>query len=142
MDLIAIRQGIADGFNSVPGVRVFDTIPFPLPVGQYDCVVIQPDSPYVEYQEVSGLVNQNWVNLLCTVVTQSTDPRTAQNRIDELLSCGSDQPRSLRTALAGNMNAGGAACQVIVQRATVHQITVEGQDHWGADISLRIMARC
>jgi hypothetical protein len=144
VDLIGIRQGLADGFATVPGVRVFDTIPFPLPVGQYDCVVIQPDSPYIEYSEVAGMADKNYVYMLVTIVTQSTDPRTAQNRLDELLSCGELSPRSLRTALAANGSAGGEACQVIVQTATTRQITVEGneQSNWAADISLKILARC
>lgn len=144
MDLTGIRQGIADGFGGIPSVRVFDTIPKPLPVGQFDCIVVQPDSPYIEYSEVAGLADKNYVYLLVTIVTQSTDPRTAQNRIDELLSCGAMSPRSLRTALASNVSAGGEACQVIVQTATTRQITVEGNEeaYWAADISLKILARC
>lgn len=144
MDLTAIRQGIADGLSELPEVRTFDVIPFPLPVGQFDAVVIQYDSPSIEYSEVSGLVNQNWVHLLVTAVVQSTDHRTAQNRLDQLLSCGADQPRSMRTKLASMTSAGGTACQVIVQTATVRQITIEGNDHpyWAADLSLKIMARC
>jgi hypothetical protein len=144
MDLKGIREALADTLAEIPSVRTFYNIPKPLPVGAYDAIVVQPDSPYVEFSEVAGLVNKNYVNILLTVVTQSTDPRTAQDRVDELLSCGADQPRSIRTKLAGNINASGEACQVTVRSATTRQVTIEGveEPYWGADVSLQILARC
>lgn len=144
MDLKAIRVALADTLGELPSVRTFHNIPKPIPVGQFDCIVVQPDSPYVVFSEVAGLVNKQQVNILLTVVTQSTDPRTAQDRVDELLSCGADQPRSIRTKLAANLNASGEACQVIVQSASPRQLTIEGRDepYWGADVSVQILARC
>ena len=143
MDITAIRQGIADTFATVPGVRVFDTIPDGLPVGQFDAIVVQPDpGTYITYSAVNGLTNMNQVFLLVTIIVQSTDWRTAQNRIDQLLSCGTDQPRSLRTALGGNLSAGGTACQVIPRSAAVTQLDIAGTQHWAADLSIEVQARC
>lgn len=143
MDLVAIRQGLADDLSSIPGVALFPSIPDGLPVGANDALVIQPDpSVYVEYQPVNGLVNMNKVHMLVTIIVASTDWPTAQRRIDELLSCGTDQPRSIRTNLASHISAGGAACQVIPQSASVSRIDIAGVQHWAADFQLEIQARC
>lgn len=143
MDLAAIRQGLADALAELPGVSTFDQIPDTLPVGRNDCLVIQPDSgDYVRYSAVNGMTNQNQVFMVVTIITQSTDWGTAQRRIDELLSCGSDQPRSIRTKLASNISAGGTACQVIPVSAATLKVNIAGQEHWAADFRLEIQARC
>lgn len=142
MDLKAIRTALADILNEIPGVRAYDKVPDVATLGQSETIIVQPDSPYVRYQPVNGMTNQNQVGIVLRIIPHQSSARSAQDRVDELLSCGSDQPRSIRTKLGSNISAGGTACQVVPDYADEAVETIAGDQFWCMDFHIQVLARC
>lgn len=143
MNLADIRRGLAEALSGLSGCRVIDGIPDSLPASSMTHLVLSPGTPYVSYSEGSGRVNHNEIRMTVVVVpAQQAGPSRVLDELDELLSCGATQPRSIRTLLAGRLSLGGTACSVSTQTATIRQITVNELAAVVADVELLITARC
>jgi hypothetical protein len=143
MDLAAIRQGIADVLDNIPGCRVYATIPEGLAASGTTALVIAPSDPYVTYSEAAGLANRNEVRMRIVVVpAQQAGATRVLDEIDALLSCGTSQPRSVRTLLGDNISAGGTACSVSALTASIRTVDINDVSHVVGEIDLRILARC
>jgi hypothetical protein len=143
VNLAAIRQGIADKLSEIADVRVLAALPDQPQWGVQPMVIVLPDDPYVTYTEGSGRVNQNEVRIRLVVLPMpSAGAVRVQQQIDDLLSCGTTEPRSIRSKLGEDVSAGGTACALSVLSASVRVFPIAGQDVTGAEINLKIMARC
>jgi hypothetical protein len=143
VNLAAIRRGVATVLSGIDGVRIFDAIPEALAASGVTALVIAPGDTYVTYSEGAGLTNRNEVRLRVIVVPpQQAGAARIMAEIDELLSCGADMPRSIRTTLGGDISADGTACSVSTISADVRTITINEFSNVVGEVDLRIMARC
>lgn len=143
MDLAAIRRGVAEVLDRIDGCRVFATIPDGLAASGVTALVIGPDDSYVTYSEGAGLVNRNEIRMRIIVVPpQQAGPTRILDEIDALLSCGPQQPRSIRTTLGTDISANGTACSVSTLDAAIRTIDINDLTCVVAEVSIRILARC
>jgi hypothetical protein len=148
-----IRVALADLLNTIPGVRGY-----PRRVDNYatstgdglSAVMVVPGNPYVAYYEngtmtgsvVGGL---GTVRMMLQVRVPRADEVSAQIRVDELISSGTGEARSIYDTIRPadlQQRLGGLVDDVSVVAARVG--IVEEQDgltYVGADIDLEIMAR-
>lgn len=141
VDLGAIRAGLVANLANVPRIRAFSEVPANAPTGSYDLVTVEPGSPYIEYEVGAAYTTRCVVNLVVRVITQTSTWEDAQERVDELLSTGTSDSRSLRDAIEGTVNLGGAACDVTVLQARFVE-TANGPDSaFGAEMDVRVLAR-
>lgn len=141
MDLAAIHQGLEDLLNQIPGVRCFGSIPDTVPVGTPDVVVVVPSDPYVEYAP-TGFPQKHDVYMTLRIIPQPNSTRTVYQSLYELLSTGSDQPRSIVYKLQSTpfgRSANGTACQAWALRVRPIVTQVNGEDMVGMDMDLQIM---
>lgn len=142
VDLRAIRAGIAENCADLPSVRVLPSVPASMPVGSLDLVVVAPDpTDYVTFEQAAALTRRCVLRLKVMVVVPSSRWEEAQDRIDELLSTGTADGRSVRDAIEGRRNLGGAACDVTVLAARVIEVPVGADSHLGAELDVQVLAR-
>lgn len=141
-----IRSGLKAVLDDIDGLRVYESIPKALSASGVTPVVIAPRDPYVRYSEAAGLTSRNEVGVrLIIVPPQASGAEAVQAELDELFSCGTGQPRSLRTLLgtAQGISAGGTACAVHVLQASVRPIEIDGKIIGVCgEMDLMIEARC
>lgn len=143
MNLADIRHGIAAVLDQIDGCRVFASIPEGLAASGSTALIVAPNEPYVTYSEGSGLVNRNEVGMRIVIVpAQQAGASRVLDEIDALLSCGTTEPRSIRTLLGNNISAGGTACSVSAISASVRQIDINDVSHLVGELDLKILARC
>lgn len=142
MRLAAIRAGLASVLDEVPGVRVFQDVPEAMPASGATAVVIVADSPYVTYAEGAGRVQQNEVRVRLVIVPagQAGSARVL-DEIDDLLSTGTDSPRSLRDLLQAHLSVDGTACSVSMRSASIRQVQVNELSMVVGEADLLIVAR-
>lgn len=141
MDLRAIREAVAERVAQVPAVRVAAFPPDQVNPGNNALVVVAPGETYVDYHQAfnKGLAI---VNLVLSPYVPMTDPRTAFATLDEILSSGASEPRSLiDTLMDTDRTLGGVCADLVVDEVSnVQSLTVaEGARYLTADIALRIM---
>lgn len=143
MNLTAIRQGLADLCDTVPGVRAYAEFPDTVATSSsgQTAVVVVPGDPYVEdYVEVMsrGLATARF---RVAIVCQRASIEAAQRRVDELLSSGTAESRSLVDVLLTNTPLDGVWHHVYVESATgVGDRTVGDVDYFGADLNVVVRA--
>ena len=143
MNLGAIRRGIANVLDQIDGCRVFAAIPDTLTASGVTALVIAPDDSYVTYSEAAGLVSRNDVRMRVLIIpAQQAGSVRVMDEIDALLSCGTGEPRSIRTLLGDNISADGTACSVSAQTATVRTMSINDITCVVGELSLKILARC
>ena len=140
MNLGEIRQGIADVLSDLPDVRVEALLPNSPDslLGSNPLIVIQPGEPYVRYSEGSGRVNKNEVmfRVICLPLPGMGAERV-QTVLDEFLSCGTSEARSIRSKLGENIS-----CAVSVQEAVIRTYRIGALDVTGAEVQVQVTARC
>lgn len=147
VDLKAIRAAVADRVAVVPGVRVLAQVPASMPVGSLDLVIVTPDpTDYVTFEQAAGFTRRCDVRLKLLVVVPSSRWEEAQDRIDELLSTGTTDDRSVRDAVEGHLRIGppawgGVACDVTVLAARMIEVPVGADTHLGAEFDVQVLAR-
>jgi len=145
VNLEDIRNGLQATLADLPDVRVEAFLPDNPEslLGANPLIVIQPDEPYVTYTEGSGRVNQNEIRfrLLCLPSPQMGAVRV-QKVLDELLSCGTSEARSLRTKLGSDISANGTACAVSVLQASIRRFPIGPLEITGAEVQIMVKARC
>lgn len=143
MNLGAIRRGIAEVLDRLDGCRVFASIPDGIAASGVTALVVGPDEPYVAYAEGAGLVNRNEIRMRVVIIPpQQAGPQRILDEIDAFLSCGPDEPRSIRTVIGDNISAGGTACSVSALDGVIRTISINDLDCVVGEVSLRILARC
>lgn len=144
MILSGIREALADRVSDVPGCRGIPYPPDSIPTGNAVAVTVTPDSTYVDYHRafVGGLA---YVNLTVTVWVPAADMRSAMNRLDVLLSSGSeaDAGSLIDTLMSVDRSLGGLIDDLVVDNATNvrAEMLADGVRYLCADLSLRIMVR-
>lgn len=143
MDLAAIHQGLADLLNEIPDVRAFDSVPDNVPLGRPDLVVVIPDEPYIEYS-IPGAPVKHDMYVTLRIIPQPTSTRSVQQSFFELLSAGTEAPRSVYDKLAGSAigrTANQTACQAYITNVSPRVAQVNGEDVLAMDMQVRILAR-
>lgn len=143
MNLGNIRRGLVEVLTGIDGITVLPEWPISPPWGSNTVVVVLPDDPYVTYSEGAGRTNKNVVlmRLVCLPLPSKQAVRI-QAELDDLLSCGPTEPRSLRTRLGTDLSVDGTACTVSVLSASIKTFQVGEVEAVGAEVSLKILARC
>jgi hypothetical protein len=144
MNLTDVRQAIADQLGSIDGVRVYATQPDQLAVPAGGAIVVQPAAAYVDYvQAMSGGLSELRYTLL--VVAARTSERSAQARLDELLSAGLGETRSVYDALKPNddpQTLGGVVQDVGLMTASAPTALEAGEvTYLAAEIDIRVLVR-
>lgn len=113
MNITEIRAGFKLTLAGL--VRVHPVIPAkPAP----PCLIVGPDDPFITYNDAmaGGLCSLHW-NLVLLV--QWGDDRAAQNALDELLSAGAGEDKSVIDRLHANgRNLSGVVNDVLCQQVT------------------------
>lgn len=143
MNLQEIRQGIGLLLEDIEGCSVYDSIPEALKASGVTALVIAPGDPYVQYTEGAGRINENEVRMRVVVVPpQQSGARNIMDEIDALLSCGTTEPRSIRSTLGASVSANGTACALSILQAQVRTITINDFANVVGEVDLKILARC
>lgn len=140
MDLAAIRVAVADILNAVDGLRAFPYAPDQLPVSSTPTAVVLPAAgEYVRYLVTSrgGAVE---VDLRVQLIVQTTDPRTAEQQLDRLLSAGAGHDQSVVDALLADRWLGGLVADITPRTARdVGAYTVGDVAYLGAFVDLLVL---
>lgn len=143
MNLQEIREGIGVLLDGIDGCSVYDSIVEGLSASGVTALVVAPGDPYVQYSEAAGLTNKNEVRMRVVVIPpQQSGARNIMNEIDALLSCGTTEPRSIRTTLGASISANGTACALSILTAQVRTVTINDFTNVVGEVDLKIMARC
>ena len=116
LDLVGIRQGLADQISDFTGLRVYPVVP---DVPEFPCITIDPGSPYID---LNGTFTGT-AGTLCTVnlavslyVSAASGWRDAQLQLDRLLSTGLTPDRCVYSAIESDRTIGGLAQTTVVQQ--------------------------
>lgn len=143
MNLAEIRRGLADVLDRIDGCRVLASIPEGLAASGVTALVVAPGEPYVTYSDGSGLVNRNDVRMRVVIVPpQQAGAARIMDELDALMSCGTSEPRSIRTLLGEHISANGTACAVSVLSAGVRNLDINDIQCVVGELDLKILARC
>lgn len=142
MNIADVRLGIADKLAEIDNVRALTVWPNSPQWGSQTMLVLLPDDPYVQYPEGTGRPSKVDLYLrLVALPLNSMLPERVQAELDELISVGSSELRSVRDKLAEDISAGGAACAVWVTDVSVRSFRVGENDAVGAEFKLHVIAR-
>ena len=143
MNLREIREGVAGLLDEIEGCNVYASIPEALAASGVTALVVAPGDPYVQYTEGSGRINENEIRMRVVVIPpQQSGARNIMDEIDDLLSCGTSEPRSIRSTLGASVSANGTACALSILQAQVRTITINEFANVVGEVELKIMARC
>ena len=144
MKLADVRVGVADVLRANVGqVQVAHQWPDAMAVSSATWLVVLPGDPYVTYSNGSGFAGRNTIRLRVVVLPlQAQGADRVQTELDDLLSCGADAPRSIRSALATDLSLGGTSCSVTVVDAAMRAYPIDGREITGAEVALTVEARC
>lgn len=84
MDLVALRQAVAERIKIATGLRTYAYAPdaFDAP-----CAIVYPGNDYVDnYHVTSGANGQVSINLIVVLMLSKSTDRAAQNKIDDYVS--------------------------------------------------------
>lgn len=143
MNVLEIRQGIAEKVSEIPNVRALHSWPTsPSQLGTQTLMVLLPDDPYVEFPEGSGRPSKMVVHLrLVALPLPGMGAERVQDELDELISFGSGETRSVLSKLREDISAGGAACAVWPLDVSVRSFPFGEVEAVGAEFRLRVIAR-
>lgn len=123
LDLVAVRQALADQIADATGLRVYPVVP---DVPEFPCATIDPGDPYLE---LNGTYTGT-AGTLCTVrltisvyVSAASAWRDAQQQLDRFLSTGLAPDRCIYTAVESDRTLGG-----VVQTCVVTQVRGLGRE--------------
>lgn len=138
MNLTAIRSRLADVISGVPDVRAYSEFPDQVATssGSYTAVVLVPGDPYVADYHATMSKGLAEVRFRATIIIQRASIDAAQRRLDELLSSGTAELRSLIDVVQSN-TATADWHHVHVERAGgVGMRTVGDVEYLGCDVDL------
>lgn len=144
MNLGNIRENLMVWLADVPGARPFAYRPDSVPAGAGDVVIVREGEPYVDYHEAfaGGLAI---VNLVFEVWLQFTNNRSATARLDELMSSGAGEARSLIDSLMyghEDRTLGGECADFVVDGVSNIRVELAAEARYlVADFDLRVFAR-
>lgn len=130
MSVASIRSGLGDNIATISGMRVAETIPDnPSP----PIAVISLSN--VEYDGAfhGGLVQYNFV---VSVIVGRVSERTAQNRLDALISTGTG---SFKKAVESDKTLNGSAYDVRVsEMSSIGAVSLNDATYLAADFSIQV----
>lgn len=141
MDLQAVREAVDTRLATITTTRTFPFPPDQVPAGNATVIVITPADVYVSYQEAfaKGLAV---IRLVISPWIPYADPRSAFNRLDELLSSGTGETRSIIDKLMDtDRTLSGAIGDVVLESVTGVRV-VQSPDnvrYLTADLNVRIL---
>lgn len=146
MNLTAIRAELGQLIEQVDGVRVYlqpeDAIYTSTATAQ--AVVIRDGEPYIEYLHAmqGGMA---LVRLRLEIVAQRTNMRAAQQRIDELVSAGLGENRSIYDAVKPNdlqQTLNGEIDDLkIIEASGLEERNVGDVNYLGCDLEIEMIVR-
>lgn len=142
MNVKDIRQGIAALLAEIPNVRASYTWPVSPQWGTQTWVALLPDEPYARFPEGSGRPSK--VDLYLRVVCLPSPGKGAervQDELDELVSFGTGETKSVLAKLRTDISAGGAACAVWPLDVSIRSYPVGEVEAVGAEFRLHVVAR-
>ena len=141
MRLQDIREAIEQRLKDIDGVRPVPFVPDQTQTGNGLVVVVAPDANYFDYwQAFSG--GLGYVRFNLSPYVQMTDPRSAFNRLDELLSSGAGSTKSIVDALMlADRTLGGVCADVVVEGAgdVRAEVIADGARYLTCDIAVRVL---
>ena len=142
MDIKAIRDGLKDRLDTIDGLRVHDTLP---DVINPPAAVIFPDEPFIAPNEAfgKGLAEARFRVLL---YVQRVSARGAQDALDEYLSGGTGETRSLLDALEEDRTLDGVVSSLVVTGIGAYGSTTFGEGdnavlYGSAELRVSVYAR-
>lgn len=130
MSIAAIRAGLGDNIATISGMRVAETIPDnPSP----PIAVIALTNVIYDNAFHGGLVRYNFV---VSVVVGRQSERTAQARLDSLISTGSG---SFKVAVESDKTLGGSAYDVKVsEMSNIGAVSLNDATYLAADFNIQV----
>lgn len=132
MSISQIRAGLGDNLATISGLRVAETIPDnPSP----PIAIISLANVVYDGAFHGGLVQYNFV---VSVIVGRVSERTAQNRLDTLISTGTG---SLKKAVESDKTLGGSAYDVRVSElSNVGAVQLNDATYLAADFTIQVYA--
>jgi len=116
LNLVALRQGLADQITDVTGIRCYPVVP---DVPEFPCITIDPGNPYIDLNGSFSGVNGTkcTVNLSVSIyVSAASGWRDAQLQLDRLLSSGLTPDRCIYAAIEADRTIGGLVASTVVNQ--------------------------
>lgn len=142
MNLTAIRTALAALVNTVPAVRAYAEAPDQVATssGGSTAVCVLPGDPYIEdYHETMGR-GLATARFRLAVICQRADLEAAQRRVDELLSSGTGETRSLIDVLQSNTATVDWHHVHVTSATGVGLREWAGVEYFGADLEVVVRA--
>lgn len=132
MSVAAIRAGLGDNLATISGLRVAETIPDnPSP----PIAILSLSNVTYDGAFHGGLVQYNFV---VSVIVGRVSERTAQARLDTLISTGSG---SLKVAVESDKSLGGSAYDVRVSElSNIGAVQLNDATYLAADFTIQVYA--
>ena len=132
MSIAAIRAGLGDNLATISGLRVAETIPDnPSP----PIAILSLSNVAYDGAFHGGLVHYNFV---VSVIVGRVSERTAQARLDTVISTGTG---SVKRAVESDKSLGGAAYDVRVsEMSSVGAVQLNDATYLAADFSIQVYA--
>jgi hypothetical protein len=140
MNLVDICEAIAERLRDVDGLRPEAYQLDSPPAGNGDVIMVTPGPTLVEFQRAmsGGLA---YVNLSLLVFIQMTDTRSAFLRLNDLMSSGTGETRSVIDALMlGDRTFGGVCGDIVVDDVSNvrAEIVADGARYLTAEFNVRV----
>ncbi len=132
MSIAAIRAGLGDNLATISGLRVAETIPDnPSP----PIAILSLSNVTYDGAFHGGLVQYNFV---VSVIVGRVSERTAQARLDTVISTGTG---SVKKAVESDKSLGGAAYDVRVsEMSSVGAVQLNDATYLAADFTIQVYA--
>lgn len=82
MSFAPIRQELAEAFQDIPNLAVFDNVP---PAPSLPCLVIFPSDPYFEPKTIGGAITRGQLNFVLALAVPYLDNAGSLNMIEDLM---------------------------------------------------------
>jgi hypothetical protein len=127
-----LRQGLADNLETIPGLRVYATLPD----------VVNPPSAMITLDRIT--YNRQMLGAMSeyafkvTVVLGRVSERVAQQNLDLLVAPSGD---SVKAAIESDKTLGGNAFDVFVPELSAYgAVSINGIDYLSAEFSVQVFA--
>jgi hypothetical protein len=145
MNLQEIRAALKDVLDGVEDVRGYDYMPGKLATssaGQTAVVIGSPENgPYISYLRASE-GGQVEVNFELRVFVQFVDLAASQKRLDDLLSAGTGEGRSLFDAIRADNSLNGTVMDCVLHEASGAGVaTVAEVQYLAASLQCLVLAQ-
>ncbi len=132
MSISDLRQGLADNLETIPGLRVYATLPD----------VVNPPSAMITLDRIT--YNRQMLGAMSeyafkvTVVLGRVSERVAQQNLDLLVAPSGD---SVKAAIESDKTLGGNAFDVFVPELSAYgAVSINGIDYLSAEFSVQVFA--